>query len=89
MARKGLFTQMVVCALFERHHVLTQTAGDHMDVLKILPPLTASRAEASRFIDAFSSVMESIHASSRPVWHFARGLTTRLARSEAVGRTRL
>ena len=80
MARKGLFTQMVVCALFEQHHVLTQTAGDHMDVLKILPPLTAGQAEASRFIDAFSSVMESITASTRPVWHFARSLTTRLAR---------
>jgi ornithine--oxo-acid transaminase len=81
MARKGLFTQMVVCALFEHHHVLTQTAGDHMDVLKILPPLTAGPDEARRFLDAFSSVMDSIQGSSRPVWHFARGLTSRLARS--------
>jgi ornithine--oxo-acid transaminase len=80
LARRGLFTQMVVCALFEQHRVLTQTASDHMDVLKLLPPLTATRADAARFMDAFRSVMESIQESNRPVWHFARGLTARLAR---------
>lgn len=44
VARRGLFTQMVVCSLFEHHRVLTQTAGDHMDVLKLLPPLVAGPA---------------------------------------------
>jgi ornithine--oxo-acid transaminase len=80
MARRGLFTQMVVCALFERHRVLTQTAGDHMDVLKLLPPLTTTAEDAAVFTDAFCSVMDSIHDSSRPVWHFAKGLTTRSVR---------
>jgi ornithine--oxo-acid transaminase len=80
MARRGLFTQMVVCALFERHRVLTQTAGDHMDVLKLLPPLTTTAEDAAVFMDAFCSVMDSIHDSSRPVWHFAKGLTTRSVR---------
>jgi acetylornithine/succinyldiaminopimelate/putrescine aminotransferase len=80
MARKGLFTQMVVCALFEQHRVLTQTAGDHMDVLKLLPPLTTTGEDADVFMEAFCSVMDSIHDSSRPVWHFAKGLTTRSVR---------
>jgi acetylornithine/succinyldiaminopimelate/putrescine aminotransferase len=80
MARKGLFTQMVVCALFEQHRVLTQTAGDHMDVLKLLPPLTTTGEDADVFMQAFCSVMDSIHDSSRPVWHFAKGLTTRSVR---------
>jgi acetylornithine/succinyldiaminopimelate/putrescine aminotransferase len=80
MARKGLFTQMVVCALFEQHRVLTQTAGDHMDVLKLLPPLTTTSEDADVFMQAFCSVMDSIHDSSRPVWHFAKGLTTRSVR---------
>jgi acetylornithine/succinyldiaminopimelate/putrescine aminotransferase len=77
MARRGLFTQMVVCALFEQHRVLTQTAGDHMDVLKLLPPLTTTSADIELFMDAFRSVMESVHGSSRAIWHFAKGLTTR------------
>ena len=77
LARRGLFTQMVVCSLFERHRVLTQTAGDHMDVLKLLPPLTTTVEDADVFMQAFCAVMDSIHESSRPVWHFAKGLTTR------------
>jgi acetylornithine/succinyldiaminopimelate/putrescine aminotransferase len=77
LARKGLFTQMVVCALFEKHRILTQTAGDHMDVLKLLPPLTTSTEDIGQFMDAFYSIMDSVHESSRPIWHFAKGLTTR------------
>jgi acetylornithine/succinyldiaminopimelate/putrescine aminotransferase len=80
MARRGLFTQMVVGALFEDHRILTQTAGDHMDVLKLLPPLTVTHEEAAAFVDAFADVMDSIHDSARPVWHFGWGLTTRAAR---------
>jgi acetylornithine/succinyldiaminopimelate/putrescine aminotransferase len=77
LARKGLFTQMVVCTLFEHHRILTQTAGDHMDVLKLLPPLTTTEEHITRFMEAFCSVMDSVHESSRPVWHFAKGLTAR------------
>jgi acetylornithine/succinyldiaminopimelate/putrescine aminotransferase len=80
MARRGLFTQMVVGALFEDHRILTQTAGDHMDVLKLLPPLTINGDEAATFLEAFVEVMDSIHDSTRPVWHFGWGLTTRAAR---------
>ncbi len=80
MARRGLFTQMVVGALFEDHRILTQTAGDHMDVLKLLPPLTVTSEEAAAFLAAFVEVMDSIHDSARPVWHFGWGLTTRAAR---------
>jgi acetylornithine/succinyldiaminopimelate/putrescine aminotransferase len=80
MARRGLFTQMVVGALFEDHRILTQTAGDHMDVLKLLPPLSVTSDEAATFLAAFADVMDSIHDSARPVWHFGWGLTTRAAR---------
>lgn len=86
LARHGLFTQMVVCALFERHHIVTQTAADHADVLKLLPPLNLSRDDAESFLDAFCSVMDSIHDSSRSVWHFGWSLTTRTLRnSPAAG----
>jgi acetylornithine/succinyldiaminopimelate/putrescine aminotransferase len=88
MARRGLFTQMVVGALFEDHHILTQTAGDHMDVLKLLPPLTVSSKEAGEFLQAFCEVMDSIHDSARPVWHFGWGLTTRAARRDPTSGAR-
>ncbi|MBV9661190.1 MAG: aspartate aminotransferase family protein [Acidimicrobiales bacterium] len=77
LARKGLFTQMVVCALFEHHRILTQAAGDHMDVLKLLPPLPTTSQDIEWFMQAFCAVMGSVQGSSRPVWHFAKTLTTR------------
>jgi acetylornithine/succinyldiaminopimelate/putrescine aminotransferase len=85
LARRGLFTQMVVGALFEHHRILTQTSGDHMDVLKLLPPLTVTMSDADEFIGAFCSVMDAIHDSTRPVWHFGWGLTTRAARRGPPG----
>ncbi len=77
LARKGLFTQMIVCDLFEHHRILTQTASDHADVLKLLPPLTTTGEDVEWFLSAFRSVMDAVSGSSRPVWHFAKGLTTR------------
>jgi acetylornithine/succinyldiaminopimelate/putrescine aminotransferase len=82
LARKGLFTQMVVCALFEEHHILTQTASDHADVLKLLPPLTTTTEDIEWFMQAFCTVMDAVSDSSKPIWHFARGLTAR-----ALGRS--
>lgn len=79
--RKGLFTQMVVCALFERHQILTQTSGDHMDVLKLLPPMVCSAEDAQAFLAGFEEVMQAVHASSRPLWHFAGGLASRSVRT--------
>ena len=76
-ARKGLFTQMVVCALFEQHRILTQTAGDHMDVLKLLPPLGTTDADIEWFMSGFRAIMDSVSGSSRQIWHFAKGLTSR------------
>jgi acetylornithine/succinyldiaminopimelate/putrescine aminotransferase len=79
LARKGLFTQMIVCDLFERHHILTQTAGDHMDVLKVLPPLATTREDIEWFMTGFRSIMDEIHDSSRPVWRFGWSLASRAA----------
>ena len=38
-ARKGLFAQMVVVPLLQRHRILTQVSGDHLEVIKLIPPL--------------------------------------------------
>src|SRR5580765_7716416 len=44
--RTGLFTQLVIVPLFRDHGILTQVAGDHQNILKILPPLITNRAQA-------------------------------------------
>jgi acetylornithine/succinyldiaminopimelate/putrescine aminotransferase len=73
-ARRGLFAQMVVGQLFQRHRILTQVAGDHMDVIKLLPPLTIGEEEVRWFLDAFADVMEAAHQGSGLVWDFGRTL---------------
>ena len=73
-ARKGLFAQMVVAALFHRHRILTQVSGDHMEVIKLLPTLTIGDAETSAFCEAFADVMRDAHRGSGLMWDFGRSL---------------
>jgi ornithine--oxo-acid transaminase len=73
-ARHGLFSQMVVVALFQQHHILTQVAGDHMEVIKLLPPLTIGDAEVAQFCDAFAAVMAEAHRGTGLMWDFGRTL---------------
>ena len=73
-ARVGLFAQMVVVSLFERHKILTQVAGDHMEVIKLLPPLTIGDTEVKLFVDAFADVMDEAHRGTGLMWDFGRRL---------------
>jgi ornithine--oxo-acid transaminase len=73
-ARHGLFAQMVVVPLFQRHRILTQVAGDHMDVIKLLPPLVIGEPEVERFIESFDAVMADAHRGTGLMWDFGRTL---------------
>ncbi len=73
-ARVGLFAQMVVVALFQRHRILTQVAGDYMEVIKLLPPLTIDDADVALFCEAFAEVMTDAHRGSGLMWDFGRTL---------------
>lgn len=73
-ARKGLFAQTVVHALFHKHRVLTQVSGDHTEVIKLIPPLIIGEAEVDRFVDAFTDVMDEAHGGGGLIWDFGRTL---------------
>jgi ornithine--oxo-acid transaminase len=73
-ARVGLFAQMVVVALFQRHRILTQVSGDHMEVIKLIPPLMISDADVKAFVDAFGEVLEDASKGSGLIWEFGRTL---------------
>jgi ornithine--oxo-acid transaminase len=55
----GLFAQLLIVPLFRDHRILTQVAGHHMNVIKILPPLTIDEADLRRFVEALEQVLES------------------------------
>ncbi|MGI8759772.1 MAG: aspartate aminotransferase family protein [Jatrophihabitantaceae bacterium] len=73
-ARKGLFAQTIVHALFHRHRILTQVSGDHLEVIKLIPPLIIGEREVDRFVEAFIDVMDDAHRGSGLVWNFAKTL---------------
>ncbi|MFJ1757106.1 aspartate aminotransferase family protein [Kitasatospora sp. NPDC088134] len=79
-ARKGLFAQMVVVPLLQRHRILTQVSGDHLEVIKLIPPLIVTEREVDRFVDAFTEVMDDAHRGSGLMWDFGRTLV-----KQAVG----
>jgi len=53
----GLFAQLVTVPLFRDHHILTQVAGHHMNVVKALPPLVIEEDELRRFVTALEQVL--------------------------------
>ena len=64
LARKGLFSQLVVVPLFHRHGILTQVAADNVNIVKLLPPLVVSDAELDRFVDALDDVLTDLARST-------------------------
>ena len=76
---KGLFAQTVVHALFHRHRILTQVSGDHLEVIKLIPPLIIGEAEVDRFVDAFTDVMDDAHKGAGLMWDFGRSLIKQAA----------
>jgi ornithine--oxo-acid transaminase len=79
-ARVGLFAQMVVVALFQRHRILTQVSGDHMEVIKLIPPLMIGDTEVKLFTEAFGEVIEDASRGSGLIWEFGRTLVKQAVR---------
>lgn len=65
---RSLFPQAVIMPLLDDHHIITQVAGHHLDVIKLLPPLILSREDADAFVQAFASVMAGLERFPGPAW---------------------
>jgi 4-aminobutyrate aminotransferase-like enzyme len=63
-----------VHALFHQHRILTQVSGDHLEVIKLIPPLIIGEREVDRFVVAFTDVMDEAHRGSGLVWNFGKTL---------------
>lgn len=81
VARRGLFSQLIVVPLFERHGILTQVAADGVNVVKILPPLVAGREEIDAFVAGLDDVLSDAERGSGLLLevggNLARGALTR------------
>ena len=75
LASEGLFPQLIVIPLHRDHGVITMASGKN-DVIKLLPPLTLSEAEAGRFLDAFDTVLADCHGAAAKNWGVVRDIAT-------------
>jgi nucleoside-diphosphate-sugar epimerase len=74
LASEGLFPQLVVIPLHRDHGVITMAAGKN-DVIKLLPPLTLSEAEAQEFLEALDTVLTDCEGGGKN-WKVVRGIAT-------------
>ncbi len=81
--RTGLFTQLVVVPLFRDHSILTQVAGDHQNILKILPPLITTEEQAEQFVAAFDEVLTELERSMGLLLGVGRSLALPALRASA------
>lgn len=73
-AHDGLFAQMVVMPLLEKHQVLTQVSGNHGDIIRLLPPFVISDDDIQYFVDALDQVLDECHRLPGPMWDLGMNL---------------
>jgi ornithine--oxo-acid transaminase len=83
MASEGLFPQLVVIPLHRDHRVITMAAGKN-DVIKLLPPLTLSEAEAGDFLGALDAVLADCHGAGTKNWSVVRDIAKATLRRTAT-----
>jgi ornithine--oxo-acid transaminase len=89
---KSLFPQAAVIPLLDKHHIITQVAGHHVDIIKLLPPLVITTSDVKWFLDAFEDVMTQLHKFPGPAWEvitdIGRMAVTARSRTSAVPSTK-
>jgi ornithine--oxo-acid transaminase len=84
-ASEGLYPQLVVIPLHRDHRMITMAAGKN-DVIKLLPPLTLSAAEADSFLTALDAVLsDGLVGAARNWAEVQRIAVTTLGRSARSG----
>jgi acetylornithine/succinyldiaminopimelate/putrescine aminotransferase len=73
-AHDGLFAQMVVMPLLEKHRMLTQVSGNHGDIIRILPPFVISDEDIAAFVTALDDVLSDCHKLPGPMWDLGKNL---------------
>ncbi len=76
-ANKGLFGQMIVVPLMEKHRILTQVAGHDIDLVKLLPPLVINEEDIRHFVSSFDQVVSECHKFPGAAWEVGMTLAKR------------
>jgi len=85
-AQVGLFAQAVVMQLYDRHRILTQVAGHHQEIVKMLPPFILSEDEVDHLISAVDEVLNQCRRFPGPIWTVGKQLAGAAARQRFFSR---
>jgi len=73
-ANDGLFAQMVVMPLLQKHRIISQVSGNHGDVIRVLPPFVISDEDIQYFVAALDDVLSDCHKLPGPMWDLGANL---------------
>lgn len=82
-ARKGLFCQLITIPLMKDHRVLSQVAGDGMNVIKLLPSLTITQDDRTWIRESFDAAIADSHRVPGAVWDLGKTLAGHSLRARA------
>jgi ornithine--oxo-acid transaminase len=82
----GLWAQLLTVPLFDRHQILTQVSGHHVNVVRVLPPYVIEEADVRRFAAALDDVLDGLRRPPRAMTRF--GLTIARHSARGVARSR-
>jgi ornithine--oxo-acid transaminase len=73
----GVFGQMVIIPLLQKHRILTQVAGFHTEVIKFLPTMTVTKEDLDWFLGAMQDVLADTQRVPGAAWDTVFGLAKR------------
>lgn len=77
----GVFGQMIVIPLLQKHRILTQVAGYHTEVIKFLPPINIEQSDLEWFLSAMEDVLADTQRFPGAAWETVAGLAKRAVRA--------
>jgi acetylornithine/succinyldiaminopimelate/putrescine aminotransferase len=81
----GVFGQMIIIPLLQKHRILTQVAGFHTEVIKFLPPMTVCKEDMDWFLSAMADVLEDTQRIPGAAWNTVAGLAKRAMTATVAG----
>jgi ornithine--oxo-acid transaminase len=73
----GVFGQMIIIPLLQKHRILTQVAGYHTEVIKFLPPMTITKEDMDWFLGAMQETLTDTTKFPGAAWETVFGLAKR------------
>jgi ornithine--oxo-acid transaminase len=73
----SIFGQMVIIPLLQKHKILSQVAGYHIEVIKFLPAMVVNQADMDWFLNGLDDVLADTQRFPGTAWETVMGLAKR------------